>query len=169
MEIKKYVPKLIIPPGLLDTKSFGISPDKDLITCEDCGSHLIYIKKSFGIVEESNFYHIMGNKSKRVYSLREIGFTLFCAECGGFIESYSKYFYPEDLLVYCFDNGWYDLDEDEKVEVEYCLSQFNQTRDFIPRYKFAELNKIKEALLEYEKKHKEKNEKDDGKTKKTKN
>lgn len=145
---KKRIPKLIIVPYEL-SKERLMKPD--FAKCHACNSNLMYIEVEWGIVKEENWYGIMGNKSNRTYSLREIGFNVVCAECGEFIENYAKFFHDDEVVYYL--NG--TDDEDEFVEIEYCLNQFNQTRDFTPRYKFPELNTIKEKLLEFEKKYPE--------------
>ena len=131
-----------------------------LMKCPDCGSHLMYFKVHKGIVvkNDKNF-GIMGfyGDGKRHYAVREIGFTVRCAKCGNFVEDYYK-FYHEDELIYDFDDID-NIDDDEEVEIQYCLDQFNQTLDFTPRYKFGALITIKEKLLEYEKNHPRKVEK----------
>ena len=81
----------------------------------------------------------MGNKDNRTFTLREIGLSVYCAECGCFHEHYSKWFYPEDRLVMAFD----ELEDVEMPEVEYCLNQFNQKKDFKPQYKWRELKELK--------------------------
>jgi len=144
-ENKERMHKLVIVPSELTQYNFG----EKLLSCYDCNSNLMYLRIQYGIVKEKDEFQIMNNRSKVVYSVREIGFSVYCAECGSFIENYFK-FYNNDELVYSFDM---ELDEDEKAEIEYCLSQFNQKGDFVPRYKFGELNIIKEALLKADKKN----------------
>ena len=39
------------------------------------------------------------------------------------------------------------------VEIEHCLQQFNQKADFTSLYKYHGFTRLKEKLLEYEKKH----------------
>ncbi len=46
-----------------------------------------------------------------------------------------------------------ELGDAEMPEVEYCLNQFDQKKDFKPQYKWAELKELKEKLIEYEKKY----------------
>jgi DNA-directed RNA polymerase subunit RPC12/RpoP len=149
---KKRFPKLVIVPSELSQESFY---NKDFIKCPYCNSNLIYVRIDEGIIKEENWYGVMGNKSNRTYRVQEVGFSFYCAECGDFIEHYAKFFH-DDEIVHEFEK---DLDEDERAEIEYCLSQFNQKRDFVPQYKFPELNIIKEKLLEFEKKYPEKEEK----------
>lgn len=147
---EKRIPKLVIAPSELDCK-YNLM--KDFVNCPYCNSNLLYIKITWGIVVEENEYGVMWNKSNRTYEIRETGFSLHCAECGDFIEHYIK-FYPEDRIIYEFekDLSW---DDYERNEVDYCLHQFNQKRDFTPNYKFGELNLMKDKLLEYEKKYPE--------------
>ena len=121
----------------------------------DCNSNLTYIKVNWGVVAEDNDYGVMGNKDNRTYSLREFGLTIFCVECGCFYERYSKWFYPEDKIIMSFD----ELEEAEMCEVEYCLNQFDQKKDFKPQYKWHELDELKKKLREYEIKYPIKEEK----------
>jgi len=46
-----------------------------------------------------------------------------------------------------------ELEDAEMPEVEYCLMQFDQKKDFKPQYKFSKLDELKEKLLAYEKKY----------------
>lgn len=150
MKAKDRIPKLVILPGeISDNTGFALNLNEDTVTCNDCGSHLFYIKIEWGVVVEEHDYGILGNRSKRIYALREVGFALYCAECGQFEESYWKWFYPEDKVI-C---TWDEINGAEKSEIEYCLRQFDQKGDFTPQYKCAEVNLLKEKLKEYEKKH----------------
>jgi len=151
---KRRIPKLVIVPYEITREKLF---NRDFIKCRDCNSNLMYIEIQYGIVKEEEWYGIMGNKSNRTYNVRETGFCLYCAECGEFVENYCK-FYHDDEIVYQLEGN---TDEDEMVEINYCLHQFNQKRDFTPQYKFAELNIIKEKLKEFELKYPEKAEKSD--------
>jgi hypothetical protein len=149
---KRRIPKLIIVPGEL-TKNKIYS--KDFIKCDDCNSNLVYIEVEFGIVKRELDYGIAGNKSNRVYSVEEIGFSLYCAECGSFVEDFQKFFH-DDELVYSFRGTF--IDEEDMITIKHCLHQFDQKRDFTPLYNFPELDTIKEKLIEFEKKYPEVNE-----------
>ena len=146
----EQIRKLVIRPAEIECEdSWRMSLNKNLHSCEGCNSNLSYIIINWGVVAEDNWYGIVGNKDNRIYSLREIGLSVYCAECGRFHEHYSKWFYPEDRLVMAFD----ELGDAEMPEVEYCLNQFDQKKDFKPQYKWYELKELKEKLIEYEKKH----------------
>ena len=146
----EQIRKLVIRPDEIeDENSWKMSLNQNLHSCENCNSNLIYIKVNWGVVVEDSWYGIMGNRSNRTYSLREIGLNVYCAECGCFHEHYSKWFYPEDKIIMRFD----ELEDAEMPEVEYCLRQFDQKKDFKPQYNWGELNELKRKLLEYEKKY----------------
>jgi len=154
---KKYINKLILTTSSVDTcgRFFDLSSSDTLVDCYECKGNLFYVEKIFGIVEEENDYRISGNLNKRIYSLKEVGFVLHCAECGDAYEHYYKWLCPEEKIIQVFD----DMKEDcpEYNEVEYCLCQYNQKRDFKPRYKCSEVQLLKQKLNEYEKKHPIKN------------
>ena len=149
-ETEKRIPELVIIPSQIEGRKFGINVDNDLVKCYYCGSNLFYVVIRKGIVSEDHSYGILGNKSNRVCSVREIGFSLYCSKCGSFNEHYDKWFYPEDQLIYAFDD---DLDESELAEIDWCLSQYDQKGDFEDRYKFGQLETIKKALIEYDLKY----------------
>lgn len=163
MENKKTIPELVILPSQIKGKdSFSINTNNNMISCNDCNSSLFYIKINWGVVAEEYDYGILGNKDNRVYVLREIGFSIYCAKCGEFNENYYKYFYPEDKLVMS-DFDLDEIDEDERAEIEVCLNQFNQKKDFTARYKIPIFTELKKKLKEYEDKHKIKEKKENGK------
>lgn len=154
MKIKNMMHKLVINPDDIQTDSgcWGLDLKEKGMWCPDCGSHLLYGTIEWGVVAEELDYGIMGYYDKRQYDLREIGFVFHCAECGCFIESYDKWLYPEDNLVMKYEDIDM-LDGVERMEVDHCLRQFNQKKDFTALYKYSGLIKLKEKLLEYEKKH----------------
>jgi hypothetical protein len=135
---KKRIPKLVIVQSELDRKLMK----SNLKSCYDCNSQLFYVEEEYGVVIDDFPFKVMGNKDGITYRLAVINISIYCAECGSFLENYFKLGDEKDI-VYTIDR---DLDEDEKVEIEYCLHQFNQKGDFKPRYKFTELNSLKEAL-----------------------
>ena len=144
--------KLVINPvDIIEGNScWGLDLKEKGLWCPDCGSHLMYGEIEWGVIVEDLDYGIMGNQDNRHYVLREIGLHFHCAECGCFIENYSKWFYPESKMVITYD----DIDMVDgvaKLEIEHCLQQFNQKKDFTPLYKYTGLDKLKEKLLEYEK------------------
>ncbi len=153
MNKERIVKAVIKADQIKDKCGWDLSSNENLVVCHSCMSALFYIKINYGVVAEDNDWLVMGNRSSRTFALREIGFNVYCAECGDFIEDYSKYFYPEDKLVF------YDLDElydDDRAELLVCLNQFNQKRDFTARYKNVLFDNLKKKLNEYEKKHPEK-------------
>ncbi len=146
----EQIRKLVIRPDEIQGEdSWSISLNKNLFSCRDCNSNLVYVKIKWGVVAEDMSYGVLGNRGNRTYALREIGLSVYCAECGCFHEHYSKWFYPEDKLIMSFD----ELEDAEMPEVEYCLNQFDQKGDFKPQYKWSELKELKEKLREYEKKY----------------
>ncbi len=145
--------KLVINPNDIQNDScWGLDLKEKGLWCNDCGSHLMYGEIEWGVIAEENNYGVMGNKDNRQYALREIGILFHCAECGNFIEDYSKWFYPNDKLVITYEDTDM-LNGVEKLEIDHCLAQFNQKKDFTALYKYSGLDKLKEKLLEYEKKH----------------
>jgi len=154
METEKRIPELvIIPSQISDKNNFGINTNSNMISCYECNSSLCYIKINWGIVAEDYDYGILGNKDNRVYALREIGFSVYCAKCGEFNENYCKDFYPDDKIIMS-DFDLDEIDEDERTEINLCLNQFNQKKDFTARYKSHIFIELKDKLMEYEKKHK---------------
>lgn len=150
---KDKIQVLVIKPSEIETKScFNLASNDNLLLCDDCKSPLFYVKINWGVVAEENDYGIIGNKSNRVYCLRECGMTTFCSCCGCFNEQYSKYFYPEDKLIMS-DFTLDEIGEDEIAELQVCLSSFNQSRTFEPRYKSNIFTELKTKLMEYELKH----------------
>ncbi len=153
MKSKEMMHKLVINPNdIVADSCWGMDLKEKGLWCHDCGSHLMYGEIEWGVVAEDYNYGVMGNKDNRQYALREIGIHFHCAECGSFIENYSKWFYPEEKLIMIYEDIDM-LDGVERLEIEHCLHQFNQKKDFTPLYKYHGLNKIKEKLLEYEKNH----------------
>ncbi len=150
--MKERIPKLVIKAGVIKDACCGIGNDPNLILCPHCLSPLHYIKITWGVIAERDF--LLGyNSSERMYSLREIGFTLYCAECGEFIEHYDKWVYPEDKIIMTMDGTDMDWDIDERAEIQNCLTQFNQKGDFKSRYKSQIFSDLKAELKKYEKKH----------------
>lgn len=160
MDTEKYIPKLIIKAGDIETShGWGIARHNNLCTCYDCNSNLFYVVIQWGVVANEDEFQILGNRSKLTYTLREVGFNLYCAECGAFLENYSKFFYPDDKLI--LDLGLIDneLDDDERAEIQNCLNQWNQKLDFQSRYRSPLFTNLKQKLKEYEAKYPRKSEK----------
>ena len=116
----------------------------DNYRCYDCGGMIFYIVKMMAVIHEVLDYGIVGYKDKNQYSLREYGFNVFCAECGSFRE---LQFYEKDNLVCEFS----DLEYADREEIEYCLAQYNQKKEYTPRYKTRETDLLLEKIKEYEK------------------
>lgn len=146
---ERTMAKLVLKPS--EVVRGGFDDIDNLMTCYDCKSTLFYIKVEYGIVANENDFWTVGHRSKRDYTLREIGFAMYCAECGDFRENYGKFFYPADRLL-MFD-VLDTCDADEKAEIENCLTQFNQKGDFKTRYNSNIFKELKKSLVEYEKKH----------------
>ena len=150
MKFQERIPKLVIKPSEIDGQDmFGLNLNDNTTTCRDCGSHLFYLKQELGVVAEENEFGIYNNLSNRTYNIRPVGLVLYCAECGEFEENYVNFCYDKDTIV-C---TWNELGDTEKVEIEYCLNQWDQKGDFTPQYKGIETITLKEKLKEYEKKH----------------
>jgi len=144
------IPKLILIPSQIESSTrWNLKQNDVMESCVDCNSNLFYIEKVWGIIAEDLNYGILGYKEDRSFRLSEIGLNLYCAECGNFNESHFKWFYPEDKLIMQFD----ELDDVEKIEVDYCLSQYNQKHSFTPRWKGIVLTNLKEKLDAYVKKY----------------
>ena len=154
MKSKEMLHKLVINPNDIvnDNNCWGLDLKDKGLWCPDCGSHFMYGTIEWGVVAEDLDYGIIGYHSNRQYVLREVGLYFHCAECGCFIENYSKWFYPEDKLIMVYEDIDM-LDGVERVEIEHCLQQFNQKADFTSLYKYHGFTRLKEKLLEYEKKH----------------
>jgi len=134
------------------SRCWDLSVNENLVVCPDCKSIINYIKIEWGVVAEDNNYMVVGNRGKKTYQLREVGFIIYCAICGSFIENYGKWFYPEDRII--INLGMIDdLDAEERAEIEVCLSQFNQKGDFKARYDSPVFTELKKKLIDYEKKH----------------
>jgi len=150
MKIQTRIPKLVIKPDEIDDNNhWALNLNENTTTCNDCGSHLFYIKEELGVVAEENDYMVINNRSEKTYDVRVIGLTLYCAECGAVGELYYNFCYDEDKVV-C---SWDELGGSEKIEIGYCLNQWNQKGDFKPQWKCGEVVYLKEKLKEYEKKH----------------
>lgn len=153
MKDQPRIPKLVLTTDQIYScgRMGDLNMSDTLINCYGCNGNLFYVEKIFGIVAEENNYSIVGNRSNRTYRLTEIGLYLHCAECGENYEHYSKWFYPEDKVIMFFN----DLEEEspEYKEIMYCLRQFEQKGDFTPEYKCLETDRLKEKLLDYEKKY----------------
>ena len=150
MIYKKQIHELVILPSeIKDNNSWGLNLNNNTTTCGDCGSHLFYIKEELGVVAEEHDMMIMNNRGHRMYNIRPIGLVLYCAKCSSFSEVYHSFCYDKDTIV-C---SWDELGGAEKIEIEYCLDQWDQKGDFKPQYKCSEVIYLKEKLKEYEKKH----------------
>lgn len=146
MKEKNRIPKLVLTQDQIESNNSWRLSQRDLLErCDICGSNLFYFEKIYGVVVEDLDYGVLGYKEKRYFALREIGLNLYCAECGDFHEDFTKWFYPEDRVIMTFD----EIEDTEKVEIDYCLNQYNQKHDFTPRYKNMHLNELKEKLDEY--------------------
>jgi hypothetical protein len=142
------IPKLILLSSNIGLNN-GFNASRDFNKCSNCGSNIFYIKSVFGIVAENQEYMVLNNKEKRTFCLREIGFDIYCAECGDYCDDFHQYIYKKDDLVMSFD----ELEDYEKEEVGYCLAQYNQKHDFTQNYKATNLNLMKEKLNEWVKEH----------------
>lgn len=138
---KKRIIKAVILPDEIKEEYF-FTQNEDRCVCNGCGSLLFYIKKIFGVVHEELTYGIVGHKDKHQFRLQEVGHKIYCAECGEFQEIY---FY-EKVDVVCEFN---DLDNPDKEEIDYCLAQYNQKKDYIPRYKTSSVEILKQKLKDF--------------------
>ena len=156
IEIKQKILKLVINPDKIEGQSiFSPRMDDNFVTCS-CGSCLMYFVKKYGVIAETNYYGIMHNRNNRTFNCRTTCLMCYCSECGSFIDDYSKWIYPEDDLVYVFD----ELNMSEKIEIDYCLRQFDQKGDFKENLVLSELKAMKKALIDYEIKYPFKEKKD---------
>lgn len=139
---KKRIIKSIILPDEIE-KCWGFTQHENRYICLDCGSLLFYIQRVMAVTYDVTDYQISGYKDKGCYSLSECGLKVYCAECGRFQEIY---FYDKVKIVCEFD----ELDNAEKEEIDYCLAQYNQRREYVPRFKNPSVEILKEKLKEYE-------------------
>ena len=152
MEIKEKIAKFVYTLESIETaRGWTLSQRDKALLCYSCKSPLFYIEVMWGIVDETRLYDdfkVIGRNHKQQYNLREVGFSLHCAECGKFEESYCKYFYPKEKLVCSWNDK--ELEYAEKEEISFYLSQFNKVGNFKPSYFSSELKYLKEKLNEYE-------------------
>lgn len=148
---EEYIHELVIKPSKIKAGSWNLYSNKNMLICNDCKSPLFYAVIKWGVVAEDNWYGILGNRGNRNYQLREVGLTLYCSKCGEFLEHYDKWFYPEDKFIQLEET--FELDDDERAEIENCLHQWNQTAKFTSRYKSSIFIDLKNKLKEYELKH----------------
>ena len=147
---KKRIPELVIIPDQIKGSTFwGLKLEENMFTCQDCGSMIVYVQKILGVTANDLDYSIVGWRSMRDYRISEIGINLYCAKCGESIELYHNFCWQKDQVVCEYDA----LEGEEMVDIEYCLRQFNEKGDFVPRFKTGETKLLKEKLVEYEKKH----------------
>jgi len=144
---KIRIPKLIIRADQIES-NWGLRQEEQITTCQYCGGMIFYVKKILGVVAEEGC-QILGWRSERNYQIREIGLTIFCAECGAHSENYHTFQYSKDAVVCTYE----DIDGEEKEAIDFCLRQFNEKGDFIPPINTIELKLLKEKLKNYEKKH----------------
>lgn len=143
--------KSIITADSIETSSgWSLSKEDNPFLCEYCKSPLFYINIEWGIVEDDIYKEIkvLGKEREPQYYLREIGFRLYCAECGHFNEIYYKYFYPEDKVVCSLNDD--RLEYVELQEIKHWLDQFNRKGDFTPNYQCHEAEYLKKKLKEHE-------------------
>jgi len=151
---KEKITKLIFTADSIKTSKGWSLADKDNpLLCDYCKSPIFYIRVIWGVIDETAIFEdikikVIGKEKEPQYSLREIGFVLYCAECGHFHEHFDKYFYPEDKQICSWDDE--ELDYAEKEEIWYCLQQFNQKGEFTPRYESTQMHYLKEKLKDYE-------------------
>ena len=147
--------KSVLTANSIETsRGRSLSEKDNPLLCYYCKSPLFYIHINWGVVDETEFYEhfkVVGRAHKFQCSLREVGFSLYCAECGSFEEHYDKFFYPNNNIV-CYWNDE-ELDIADKEEILYCLLQFNRKGDFKLSYPSKEAEYLKRKLREYEDKH----------------
>jgi len=152
MENEKVI-KLILKADSIKTgRGWTLAQYDNPFLCSSCKSPLFYVHITWGVVDETEMreYKVLGRNHKYQYWLREIGFGLFCAECGDFQENYWKYFYPDDRIICCWKDDELNLTELE--EIKHCLTQWNSNGDFKPNYKSNDFDYLKNKLKEYESK-----------------
>ena len=146
---KRRIPKLIIVADEIKGNTWSLKQEEQMYTCQDCGSMIFYVKKILGVVVEELDIGIMGWRSNRHYSIREIGLNTYCAECGTFSDCYHTFLYDKGSVICEYE----DIGGEGVAEIAYCLRQFNEKGDFKSSFNFGETKVLKEKLLEYEKKH----------------
>lgn len=153
MEKEKIAKLVLTLDGIENSRGWSLAQKDNPLLCYSCKSPLFYIEIVQGIVDETEIFKdikVLEKEREPQYSLREVGFNIYCAECGKFEEHYDKYFYPEDKLVCCWNDKEIDFAEIE--EIKHCLEQFNRRGDFTPNYNSQEMKYLKAKLIEYERK-----------------
>lgn len=152
-ERERIIKLVLTADSIENTRGWSLAQKENPLLCIYCKSPLFYIQINWGIADETELFKdikTLGKEREPQYSLREIGFNIYCAECGSFHEHYDKYFYPEDKIACTWNDEELSLAEHE--EILYCLEQFNRNGDFISHYNSSELNYLKTKLKEYEQK-----------------
>lgn len=155
-EVERIQKSVLTADSIETGRGWTLAQKDNPLLCSYCKSPLFYVGVTWGVVDEQPLLGIpvLGKQRKHCYGLREVGFQLYCAECGHFHEQYGKYFYPDDKLVCSWSDEELHLAELE--ELWYCLEQFNRRGDFTPRYQSNEMVYLKKKLLEYETAHRKK-------------
>ncbi|MDO8563615.1 MAG: hypothetical protein Q7R87_01260 [Nanoarchaeota archaeon] len=150
MENERITKLILKPNNIMTSRGWSLAQYDNPLSCYSCKSSLFYVHITWGVVDETDMhdFKVLGRDHKYQYWLREIGFGLFCAECGDFQESYFKYFYPEDKVVCYWREDNLDLGDFE--EIRHCLTQWNSKGDFKPNYNSSILQYLKNKLKEYE-------------------
>jgi hypothetical protein len=149
MEIIR-IPKLIIPVGKFFDKNYSVLHiNINTYTCNECGSHLMYVRKEKGVIVDNEPEYGIGNyRKKRHYDIRTVGYSFYCAECGDFRDNtYTKIYNDEDIIeVLSF------ADEDEYMEIRRMLQHYNENGEFKQELKdVIEAQNVKDAIEKYEK------------------
>jgi len=149
--------KIVIKPSKIEARNkWSLAEKENLWNCYDCKGHLFYARVEHGVVKENTEYQILGHKNKTNYSLREIGMSLYCAECGSFQEFWNKNFYDTNQLIISWDDK--ELDGAEKEHIEQALEEYNMTRTINEQIKkyCPEIIALEKELKKSEEENKEK-------------
>lgn len=150
--------KNVLTPNSIETRgSWSLAHKDNMVQCPECKSGLFYVRRQWGIVEEmcslGKNVKIAGYRLGNKYlALREIGFALYCCECGGFEDNYDKWFYNDNQLVCTWDDD--ELDYAEREEIEQALSVYNHSGQVKANYESSAIVYLRNKIKEYEKKNK---------------
>ena len=159
---KKFILKNVLTADSIDSRgSFGFGMEDNKVICDDCLSPLFYVAKTWGIVEETWDYNVVGFRGKQNLALRELGLALFCSECGAFNDDFDTWVYPDEKVVCTWkDDG---LDYAEKEVIQAAINSYNRTGEVKGFYESSEIKYLREKVREYEEKNNIKTVKKNGK------
>ena len=138
------------------SKGWTLAQKDNAFACYECGGYLFYVRRQWGVVEESSVLAKNVNKAgytlgNKYLALREACLDLYCAKCSYFEDRHYKWLYPDDKIVCSWDDD--ELNYAERGEIEYALNIYNHTGQVKGSYESGEVKYLREKITEYEKKN----------------